>query len=72
MIRFVFQHDFDPPELHMHFLREGAYPSLYTYRPRVNLWTLTTTDPDEAIVVRNVLRRLGIEFEEEPLTPSSS
>lgn len=68
MIRFAYQHTLEPPELHRHFVRAGARPSLYSYRPRLDQWTLTTSDKEEALVIRQVLERLGVEFEEQVVT----
>ena len=65
MIRFAYQHELDPPELHRHFIRAGARPSLYSYRPRNDLWTLTTADHAEAATIRSVLDKLGIEYYEQ-------
>jgi len=67
VIRFTYRlpDDLDPPELHRHLVREGAKPSLYSYRPRNDVWTLTTSDSDEAETIRKVLDKLGIEFEEQ-------
>lgn len=65
MIRFAYREVVDPKQLHRHFVRAGAQPSLYSYRPRNDVWTLTTTDSDEAVTIRRVLERLGIEYNEE-------
>lgn len=64
MIRFAYRQELDPPELHKHFCRSGARPSLYSYCPPTDQWTLVTADHDEAEIIKQVLGRLGIEFEE--------
>jgi hypothetical protein len=62
MIRFIFQHDLDPKALHREFLRAGARPSMYSYKPSLDMWTLCIADPVESNIVDDVLRRLKISF----------
>jgi hypothetical protein len=65
MIRFTYDpKDLDPRDLHRHFLRAGARPHLYSYRPRHNVWSLTMEDHREGVIVREVMDRLGIDYDE--------
>jgi hypothetical protein len=53
LIRFVFQHDYDPKQLHKRFLEAGARPGKYTYKPRSDKWTLTIDDLEEAAIIQD-------------------
>lgn len=64
MIRFTYQHTLDPKALHRHFLRAGARPRLYSYRPRGDTWTLVMEDVEEGVVIRQVMDTLGIDYDE--------
>jgi len=65
MIRFTYSHGLDPERLHNLFLLAGAAPSLYCYRPRLDQWTLTASDLEEAARIQDVLEGLGLEFKEQ-------
>lgn len=65
MIRFTYSHGLDPERLHNLFLQAGAAPSLYVYRPRGDVWTLTASDLEEAARIQDTLEALGIEFREQ-------
>lgn len=65
MIRFTYQHNIDPERLHNLFLLAGAAPSLYCYRPRGDVWTITASDLEEATIIQDVLEGLGVEFKEQ-------
>jgi hypothetical protein len=62
VIRFAYQHNYDPKELHRQFLRAGARPHLYSYRPCSDTWTLTIADLEEAVVIQGVLEGFGVAF----------
>lgn len=64
MIRLTFKHSYDPKSLHREFLRAGAKPHLYTYRPRADVWTLVMVDVTEGKIVRQVLDRLSSDYDE--------
>ena len=65
VIRFAYINDtIHPKQLHRLFLVAGARPHLYSYRPRLDLWTLVMENVTEAMAVRDVLSNLGIEHDE--------
>ena len=64
MIRLTFQHEHDPKWLHKRFLEAGVHPRLYSYRPRSDTWSMTMQEDREGIIVREVLDRLAIDFDE--------
>lgn len=65
MIRFIYSHaDLDPKDIHRQFLRAGTRPHLYSYRPSGDVWTLAMEDVEEGMLVRQVLDRLQIDYDE--------
>lgn len=64
MIRFSYTPTLDPRDLHKTFLEAGARPSMYSYKPCNDTWTLTMPDVEEGILVRQTLDRLAIDYDE--------
>jgi len=64
LIRYVYQHNLDPKWFHHRFFEAGAKPHLYTHRPRADVWTLVMEDHAEGGLVRQVLDRLSIDYDE--------
>jgi hypothetical protein len=64
MIRFSYPESVHPNHLHRQFLKAGASPRLYTYRPRTGHWSLCISDLTEADVIREVFESLDISYDE--------